>query len=70
MFLSKTVIHSCMTIHYIVEENIFGRYCLQAFRAAENLKCYIKYCFKINGKQRIETSKKATTLDSKIMKER
>ena len=26
----------------------FCRYCLQALRAAEKLKCHIKDCFKIN----------------------
>ena len=29
----------------------FCRYCLQAFRTADKLKCHIKDCFKINGKQ-------------------
>ena len=36
----------------------FCRYCLQASRTAEKVKCYIKHCFKINGKQ-----KKVNTLD-------
>ena len=29
-------------------------YCLQAFRTADVLKCHIKDCFKINGKERIK----------------
>ena len=36
----------------------FCRYCLQAFRTAEKLKCHIKDCFKINGKQTIMMPKK------------
>ena len=36
----------------------FCRYCLQAFRTAEKLKCHIKDCFKINGKQTIKIRKK------------
>ena len=39
-----------MIIHYIIEENIF--------RTAGKLKCYIKDCFKINGKQTIKIPKK------------
>ena len=33
--------------------NNFFRYCLEAFRIAESLKCHIKDCFDINDKQRI-----------------
>ena len=36
----------------------FCCYCLQAFRTAGKLKCHIKDCFKINGKQTIKMSKK------------
>ena len=36
----------------------FCRYCLHAFSTEERLKINIKYCFKINGKQRIIISKK------------
>ena len=36
----------------------FCYYCLQAFRTAEKLKCHIKYCFKIHGKQIIKMLKK------------
>ena len=36
----------------------FCRYCLQAFRITALLKCHIKYCFKINGKQKIKMPKK------------
>ena len=31
----------------------FSRYCLQALSREEILKRHIKYCFKINGKERI-----------------
>ena len=36
----------------------FCRYCLQAFRTGEKLKCHIKDCPKINGKQTIKMPKK------------
>ena len=36
----------------------FCRYYLQAFRTVERLKCYVKDCFKINGKQRIKMTRK------------
>ena len=32
----------------------FYRYCLQTFRTAEKLKCYIKHYFKINGEKTIQ----------------
>ena len=35
----------------------FCCFCLQAFSTKERLKCHIKDCFKINGKQRIKMSK-------------
>ena len=35
----------------------FCRYCLQAFSTEKNLKCYVKDCFKINGKQMIKMPK-------------
>ena len=41
------------------ERKHFCHYCLQAFRTAEKLKCHIKDCFKINGKQTIKMPKKA-----------
>ena len=47
-----------MIMHYIVEENIFCRYYLQAFCTEKILKCQIKGCFKINGKQRTIMIKK------------
>ena len=31
----------------------FCRYCLHAFITKEMLKCHVKDCFKINGKQTI-----------------
>ena len=36
----------------------FCHYCLHAFIIEEILKCLIKVCFKINGKQRITMPKK------------
>ena len=57
-----------MIIHYIVEEKIFCRYCLQAFSTEEILKSHIKDCFKVNGKKRIIIPKKANKLNSEIMK--
>ena len=50
-------------------EHSFG-YCLQAFRTADVLKCHIKNCFKINGKQSIKVPKNVNMLDSKIIKEK
>ena len=43
----------------------FCHYCLQAFKIAEKLKCYIKYCFKINGKQTIKVPKKGEYIEFK-----
>ena len=43
---------------YIVEENIFCQYCVQAFSSEEILKSHIKEGFKINGKQKIIMPKK------------
>ena len=43
----------------------FCHYCLQAFRTAEKLKCHIKDCFKINGKQTIKMPKKGEYVKSK-----
>ena len=37
----------------------FYRYCLQAFRTAEKVKCHIKNYFKINGKQTINMPQKS-----------
>ena len=59
-----------MIIHYIVEENIFCRYYLLAFVTEETLKCHIKDCFKINGKQTIKMPEKMDMLNSKILKEK
>ena len=49
MFLSKISIHSCMIIHYIMEENVFFIVC----KLLEQQKNWniILYYFKINGKQ-------------------
>ena len=48
----------------------FCRYCLQAFRIAEKLKCHIKDCFGINVKQTIRCLRKLNMLNSKILKEK
>ena len=48
MFLSKISIHPYIIILHIT----------QAFNREEVLKCHIKDCFKINGKQRITIPKK------------
>ena len=53
MFLPKFLILYCMIMLYIVEENMFFQYCLQAFSSEEILKSHIKDCLKVNGKQRI-----------------
>ena len=37
----------------------FCCYCLQVFKTADTLKCDIKNCFKINGKQRIKMPAKS-----------
>ena len=70
MFLSKILILSCRIIHYILEKKHFCRYCLQTFSTEEILKCHIKDCFKINGKQRIIMLKKVDYAKFKIMKEK
>ena len=44
------------TLHH--GKKYFCRYCLQAFKTAEKLKCHIKDCFKINDKQIIKIPKK------------
>ena len=43
----------------------FCRCCLQAFITAEKLKCHIKYCFKINGKQTIKMPQKGECIKFK-----
>ena len=57
MFLSKISIHSCIFILYTVEKH-FCRFFLETFSTGEILKCHIKDCFKINGKQKIIMPKK------------
>ena len=47
----------------------FCRYCLQVFNKEDILKCHIKNCFKINGKQRIIMPKNVNMLNSKNIKE-
>lgn len=44
-------------------KNFFCCYCLKAFRTSEKLRCHIKYCLKINGKQRIKMQKKLSASD-------
>ena len=65
MFLSKILILSFMIIFYIVEENFFCRYFLQAFSTEEILKRHIKVWFKRDGKQRIIMLKKGEYVKSK-----
>ena len=36
----------------------FCHYYFEASRTAEKLRCHIKYCFKVNGKQKIKTPEK------------
>ena len=59
----------CVIILQIVVKNIFRRYCSQAFNTEEILKCHIKGCFKINGKERVIMPQNANMLISKIMRE-
>ena len=47
-----------MHYHTLHCGNFFFHYCLQAFSTEEILKCLIKDCFKINGKQKIIMPKK------------
>ena len=47
----------------------FHCYCLQAFSAEEALKCHVKDCFKINGKQRVRIPQRGEYVDSNIMRE-
>ena len=44
----------------------FCCYCLHAFITEEILKCHIKYCFIINGKQRIIMPKKGEYVKFKM----
>ena len=67
MFLSKILTHSCTNIHFTVEQNIFYRYCSQAFSTAEILKSHVNDPFKINGKKIIKISKKVNMLDLKTV---
>ena len=50
MFLSEVLIHTCIIMHYIEQEN-FCCYYLQTFSTAETLKSYVNDYFKINGEQ-------------------
>ena len=47
----------------------FCRYCLHASITEEILKCHIKDCFNINGKQRVMMSKKGEYVKFKNLKE-
>ena len=60
--------YSIYVLKKCCEETHFCHYCLQAFRIADVLKCHIKDCFTINGKQKIKMPKKVNILDSKVMK--
>ena len=48
------------------ERRHFCDYCFQAFRAVEKLKCHIKDCFQIYGKQSIKIPKKGDYIKFKI----
>ena len=47
------------------ERKHFCCYYLQPFKTAEKLKCHIKDCFKINGKQTIKMAKKGECIKFK-----
>ena len=51
-----------------MEEISFFCYCLQAFRTAEKLKCHLKDCFNVNGKQAIEIPKKGEYIKLNILR--
>ena len=46
----------------------FCRYCLEAFRTKEMLKCHINTCFKKMINKRLKFLKKVNMLDPEIMK--
>ena len=55
MFLLKILIHLCMIDHTLhCGKTHFCCYHLQAFTDEEIIKCHVKDCFKINGKQMIK----------------
>ena len=58
MFLSKISIHSCMSTHYMVQENIFVVIVYSVLEQQKQLTCHIKGCFKTNGKERVKLPKK------------
>ena len=62
MFLSNILTHSCMIIHFAVEENIFFFF---SFRKTTILKSFVNEGFVVNGEQMIKIPKKANMLDSK-----
>ena len=71
MFLSRTSIHSCMIIHYIMEENIFFfRYCVHASVTEEILKCYIKVALRLMENKLLKCLKEVNMLNSIILKEK
>ena len=45
------------------ERKHFCRYCLQAFSTEKMLKCQVKDCFKINGKQMLRFLEKLNMFD-------
>ena len=57
MFLSKISIHSCISTHYIVQENIFAVKVYSVSEQQKQLTCHIKGCFKTNGKERVNLPK-------------
>ena len=67
MFLSKSLVHSCMRMHYIREENSYSY--LQFINTKKTIiMCDINDCFKINGIQSIMMPVKVNMLDLKIMR--
>ena len=61
-FMYNHILH-CSKTH-------FCRYCLQGFSTEEILKCHIKDCFKVNGRQKTIMLKMVDMLNSKIIKEK
>ena len=65
-FLSKILIHH-VWLNIALRKNYCYcyHYCLQVFSKEEILKCHVKDCFKINGKERIRMPKKGEYLTFK-----
>ena len=59
MLLLMISIDSCIIIHRIVQENVFILIAHKLSLQKKILKCHIRDCFKINGKQTIKMPKKS-----------